>query len=114
MDYFVNNVDYLYKDSQMPFFLKALITIFTIAVVSSLAYLFTEKAYDYPDFDRKIDNLKMLMSLKKKKVKGKDFDMQKYEEAESFCKSDIQNDEHKDSHKLLNVLGEFEAVIAND
>ena len=57
---------------------------------------------------------KLRVETVKKKVKGKDFDMQKYEEAESFCKSDIQNDEHKDSHKLLNVLGEFEAVIAND
>ena len=114
MEYFVNNVDILYKDSQMPFFMKALITIFTIVVVSSLSYLYTEKAYDYPDFDRKIENLKALMSMRKKQVKGKDFDQEKYDESESFCKTDIRDDTHKEKHKLLNVLAEFEAVAAND
>lgn len=70
----MKNVDYLYKDSQMPFLLKAVITIFAVAVICSLAYLYTEKNYDYPDFDRKIDNLKNLISLRKKQVKGKEYD----------------------------------------
>lgn len=69
MEYFNQNVDFLYKDTQMPFFMKALITIFAISIVCSLAYLYTERMYDYPDFDKKIDNLKNLISLKKKEVK---------------------------------------------
>ena len=59
----------------MPFWMKALITIFFIAIISSLSYLYTEKTYDYPDFDKKIDHLKTLISLRKKEIKKKnDFD----------------------------------------
>ena len=108
----MNNVDYLYKDQQMPFFLKALITIFTIVVFSSLAYLLTEKYYDYPDFDRKILQLKTLLSLRKKEIKGKDFDAKVYQETKEQCKIDLK-DEHKDTHLLLNVFVEFESR-AND
>ena len=90
MEYFVNKVDYLYKDQQMPLFLKALITLFTIAVISSLSYLYTEKQYDYPDFDVKIQNLKTLMSIRKKQVKGKEYDEEEFKKAESFCKTDLQ------------------------
>lgn len=114
MEYFVNNVDYLYKDQQMPMFLKALITLFTIVVISSLSYLYTEKQYDYPDFDVKIQNLKTLMSIRKKQVKGKEYDEDEFKNAESFCKTDLQNDaEHNEFHKILNVLVEYEANIAN-
>lgn len=69
----------------MPFFLKALITIVVISVVCSLAYLFTERIYEYPDFDKKIENLKNLISLRKKEVKKKDFDKDKYDECLQFC-----------------------------
>ena len=79
MEYFVNNVDFLYKDSSMPLVLKVLITVVVISVVCSFAYLYTERTFMYPDFDYKIDNLKNLITLRKKQVKKKDYDKEKYE-----------------------------------
>ena len=79
MDYFKENVDVIYQDKRMPFFLKALVTVFAIVFITSFAFLYTEKQYNYPDFDIKIANLKQLISLRKKEVKGKEFDQAEYE-----------------------------------
>ena len=58
----------------MPVILKIVITLFFIGVICSLVYLGVERYTLEEGFEERVRDLKDLMKLKKKEIKGKEID----------------------------------------
>jgi len=74
VDFFSKNVDILYHDAQMPMLLKFVIILMFSGIVCSIVYFGTEKVYNVDGFDDQVDQLIVLIKLRKKMAKGKTID----------------------------------------
>ena len=72
--FFRDNVDSLYHDSKMPAFVKFVITLFIISLIGAAVYFGSEKAFYVEDFDERVDELQVLIKLRKRAAKGKSID----------------------------------------
>lgn len=69
VNFFGNNVDTLYRDSQMGWFLKFIIILFAVGLAGGLSYWGTLKLFTVHDFGERVGELTMLIKLRKRQVK---------------------------------------------
>lgn len=69
VSFFENNVDTLYRDSQMSWFLKFIIIVVAIGFFGVASYWLTFKLFQVNEFGDRVSELQMLIKLRKRMVK---------------------------------------------
>lgn len=67
--FFEENVDTLYRDSQMGWFPKLVIIVAAILILGSFSYWATYKLFQVSDFDERVTELTTLIKLRKRAIK---------------------------------------------
>jgi len=91
----------------MPVILKIVITLFCIGVICSLIYLAVEKYTIEEGFEEREKELKSLIKLRKKQMKGKDIDEAELKSVLNRCQHDLDKDHHIRFHKLFTRVDEI-------
>jgi hypothetical protein len=73
-EFFEKNSDVLYHDRQMPNALKIVVTLLFCGVICAFVYFGTEKVYHIDGFSERVDEIRVLIKLRKKIAKGKQID----------------------------------------